>query len=343
MAIKSVNAPDSIGVAPCDLADVTVVIPAFNEEASLPLVLGDVPQVGRVIVVNNGSTDGTAAMAFACGATVVHEPRRGYGSACLRGLAAIEELVRAGEPPPRIVAFLDADYSDHPELLLNLVGPIRRGRADLVLGSRILGEREPGAMPPQSLLGNRRSEDRPWFAVVPDAWRRVIVERPAEWFGVEPSAAAFLMTRVATSAVFLMVAGTLAWHATGSRESIDWLRAAFLTVAWFWLLSPTQNPWYWTWAMPLAAFAGSRAWLAVSGLALVYYLRFWLDYHWPDESVPGIGYSGKLTFDYVITWLEFAPWFALLTFLWAYRNFGRMQRWRTQQSSMTTLKSSDTA
>ncbi len=155
MAVRNVNVPDSIGAAPCDLADVTVVIPAFNEEASLPLVLGDVPEVGRVIVVNNGSTDGTAAMAFACGATVVHEPRRGYGSACLRGLAAIEELVQAGQPPPRIVVFLDADYSDHPDLLLNLVEPIRQRRADFVLGSRILGEREPGAMPPQSLYGNR--------------------------------------------------------------------------------------------------------------------------------------------------------------------------------------------
>ena len=111
MAVSSVNLPDSIGVTPCDLADVTVVIPAFNEEASLPLVLGDLPEVGRVIVVNNGSTDGTTAAAFACGATVVHEPRRGYGSACLRGLAAIEELVQVGEPPPQIVVFLDADSS----------------------------------------------------------------------------------------------------------------------------------------------------------------------------------------------------------------------------------------
>jgi glycosyltransferase involved in cell wall biosynthesis len=155
MAVKSVKVPDSIDIAPCDLADVTVVIPAFNEEASLPLVLGDVPEVGRVIVVDNRSTDDTAEVAIACGATVVHEPRRGYGSACLRGLAAIEELVQVGEPPPRIVVFLDADYSDHPDLLPNLVEPIRRGRADFVLGSRLLGEREPGAMPPQSLFGNR--------------------------------------------------------------------------------------------------------------------------------------------------------------------------------------------
>ena len=130
-------------------------IPALNEAASLPLVLGDLPPVQRVIVVNNGSTDGTAAVAFAHGATVVHEPKRGYGSACLRGLAAAAELVDAGESAPQVVAFLDADYSDHPELLPRLVDPILSGHAEFVLGSRLEGRREAGAMPPQSVFGNR--------------------------------------------------------------------------------------------------------------------------------------------------------------------------------------------
>jgi glycosyltransferase involved in cell wall biosynthesis len=138
-----------------DLADVTVVIPAYNEELSLPSVLGDLPPVGRAIVVDNGSTDGSAAAAIEHGAHVVSEPRRGYGSACLRGMAAIEELILAGDPAPRIVVFLDGDYSDYPELLPDLVEPIRDGRADFVLGSRLTGRREPGAMPLQSLLGNR--------------------------------------------------------------------------------------------------------------------------------------------------------------------------------------------
>jgi len=137
------------------LADVTVIIPALNEEASLPLVLRDLPPVGRVIVVDNGSSDASARLAAEGGATVVAEPRRGYGSACLRGLAAIVELAAAGSAPPRVVAFLDADYSDHPELLPALVAPIAAGAADFVLGSRLLGEREPGAMPIQSLFGNR--------------------------------------------------------------------------------------------------------------------------------------------------------------------------------------------
>ena len=137
------------------LSEVTVVIPAFNEEQSLPLVLRDLPKVRRVIVVNNASTDATAAVAFAHGATVVDEPERGYGAACWRGLAAIRDLIGASDDPPRVVVFLDADYSDHAELLPKLVEPILTGQADFVLGSRLAGQREPGAMPPQSVYGNR--------------------------------------------------------------------------------------------------------------------------------------------------------------------------------------------
>jgi hypothetical protein len=137
-----------------DLADVAVIIPALNEEQSLPLVLRDLPQGCRVIVVDNGSTDATAKVAIDAGATLVQEPQRGYGAACLRGLAEIERWAIEAAPP-RIVVFLDADYSDHPNLLPQLVAPIVAGDADFVLGSRLLGKREPGAMPAQSLFGNR--------------------------------------------------------------------------------------------------------------------------------------------------------------------------------------------
>lgn len=133
---------------------VAVVIPALNEERSLPLVLGGLPSawVDAVLVVDNGSTDRTAEIARVHGAEVVVEPRRGYGSACLRGLAEL-----AGRPggPPEVVVFLDADYSDHPEELPFLVQPILDGEFDFVLGSRLTGCREPGAMPPQSVWGNR--------------------------------------------------------------------------------------------------------------------------------------------------------------------------------------------
>jgi glycosyltransferase involved in cell wall biosynthesis len=138
-----------------DLARVWVIIPALNEEESLPRVLGDLPAVGRAIVVDNGSTDRTGEVAIAAGAQVVQEPQRGYGAACLRGLAEIERAVAAEEFPPRVVVFLDGDYSDHPERLPELVSPIFAGKTDFVLGSRLLGQREAGAMPPQSVWGNR--------------------------------------------------------------------------------------------------------------------------------------------------------------------------------------------
>lgn len=129
---------------------IDVVIPALNEEASLPLVLADLPRtVRRVVVADNGSTDGTARVAREGGAEVVVAPRRGYGSACLAGL---DHLRRTG--PPGIVVFLDADYSDHPDELPGLVAPILAGEADLVIGSRALGHRERGALLPQARAGN---------------------------------------------------------------------------------------------------------------------------------------------------------------------------------------------
>lgn len=129
---------------------VDVVIPAFNEERSLPLVLEALPEtVRRVVVADNNSTDRTAEAASEGGAEVVAAPRQGYGSACLAGLAHLRDT-----GPPEIVVFVDADFSDHPEELPALVEPIEEGRADLVIGSRVLGVREPGALLPQARAGN---------------------------------------------------------------------------------------------------------------------------------------------------------------------------------------------
>lgn len=130
---------------------IDVVSPVYNEADSLPLVLGDVPRppVRRVVVADNNSTDGSAEVARAHGAVVVPAPVQGYGSACLAGLA----YLRANDPPD-VVVFLDADYSDHPEELPRVVEPIVRGEADVVIGSRVLGERERGALLPQARAGN---------------------------------------------------------------------------------------------------------------------------------------------------------------------------------------------
>jgi glycosyltransferase involved in cell wall biosynthesis len=128
---------------------VSVVIPVFNERASLPLVVGDIPHplVREIVVVDNGSTDDTASIARDLPVRLVREPRRGYGSACLAGIAAL------AASPPDVVVFLDGDYSDHPEELPRLTAAISAG-ADLVIGSRTLGNREPGALLPQARLGN---------------------------------------------------------------------------------------------------------------------------------------------------------------------------------------------
>jgi len=130
---------------------VDVIIPALNEEASLPLVLAALPHppVRRVIVADNGSRDGTARVAREGGAIVVAAERRGYGSACLAGLDWLRH-----HDPPDVVVFVDADFSDHPDELPRLVAPLLAGQADLVIGSRVLGEREPGALLPQARAGN---------------------------------------------------------------------------------------------------------------------------------------------------------------------------------------------
>jgi glycosyltransferase involved in cell wall biosynthesis len=130
---------------------IDVAIPALNEEASLPLVLADLPRppVRRVVVADNGSSDGTARVAAAGGAVVVQATRRGYGSACL---AALDHL--RTHDPPDVVVFVDADYSDHPDELPRLVAPLLAGEADLVIGSRVLGDAERGSLLPQARAGN---------------------------------------------------------------------------------------------------------------------------------------------------------------------------------------------
>ena len=139
---------------------VGLVMPAWNEEQALPLVLAELPREGltRIVVVDNGSTDRTPELAAAAGAEVVHEPRRGYGQACLAGLAALREPGPGGEPPwtaDDLVVFLDADHSDHPTDLPDVLAPLLAHEADFVIGSRVLGGADMQALLPQAWFGNR--------------------------------------------------------------------------------------------------------------------------------------------------------------------------------------------
>ncbi len=131
---------------------IVVIIPAYNEENSIAKVLSDIPPglVSEVIVVNNNSNDATEVNARDAGATVLREKRRGYGYACLKGIAYIKQL----QPEPDIVVFIDADYSDLPEEMPLLVQPIINEKIDMVIGSRALGKKEKRSMTVQQVFGN---------------------------------------------------------------------------------------------------------------------------------------------------------------------------------------------
>lgn len=135
----------------------SVVIPCLNEEDSIGLLVRDVQEVASqpdltvritgVIVVDNGSTDATVSSAEDAGATVISEPRRGYGRACLSGVEATGDV--------DLIILMDGDRSDRPDELSLLLEPLLGGRADLVIGSRMLGSYEPGSLLPQQIVGNR--------------------------------------------------------------------------------------------------------------------------------------------------------------------------------------------
>lgn len=134
------------------MTGVAVLIPALNEAASIGKVIEAIPAglVERVVVVDNGSADATAGVARSLGAEVLSEPVKGYGRACLTGIRWLSDPTRR----PGILVFLDGDFSDYPGEMPLLVDPIREGRADLVVGSRVTGRAEPGALLPQARFGN---------------------------------------------------------------------------------------------------------------------------------------------------------------------------------------------
>ncbi len=163
---------------------VAVIIPVFNERLSLPLVVRAIPSgiADEIVVVDNASTDGTDGVARDLPVRLVREERRGYGSACLAGVRALEEK------PPDVLVFLDGDFSDHPEEMPDLLAAIAAG-ADLAIGARVAGRREPGALLPQARFGNalacaliraifghRYTDLGPFRAIRWEAYRRLGME-----------------------------------------------------------------------------------------------------------------------------------------------------------------------
>lgn len=132
---------------------IDLIIPAFNEELSIGKVISDIPAelIRHILVCDNESTDATRTEAEKAGATVVHAPGRGYGSACLAGIQHIRTI--ATDDPPFAVIFMDGDYSDYPEEIPLLINAIMEG-ADLVIGSRVSGQAEAGSLTPPQRFGN---------------------------------------------------------------------------------------------------------------------------------------------------------------------------------------------
>ncbi|MCF8713967.1 glycosyltransferase family 2 protein [Joostella atrarenae] len=130
---------------------IKVIIPAYNEEASIAHVINDIPEiVDEVIVVSNNSTDNTEIVAKKAGATALSEDRKGYGYACLKGM----DYIQRSENKPDIIVFLDGDYSDYPEELTKVIAPIVDENLDFVIGARTKELRAKNSMTPQQVFGN---------------------------------------------------------------------------------------------------------------------------------------------------------------------------------------------
>lgn len=165
----------------------------------------------------------------------------------------------------------------------------------------------------------REPEAEPWLAITPRSVRQGVGDWGSAWlrhFGYQSTNArvAFLL---AQGLVGLTLAGLCLWLSLrpwGEDPRHALLENTFLTLAWLWYLSATQNPWYWTWALPFVVFARRRIWWLTSGLALLYYLRFWFIYQLGETAILGTGLMGMGFFDYVVVWLEHLP--VLLGLAW---------------------------
>jgi hypothetical protein len=149
-----------------------------------------------------------------------------------------------------------------------------------------------------------------WFTIAPESWRVMLINAASPVFGGDIERTPFLLARLLTTTIFVAI---VFWLCRRIWKNPDlFAESAFLTIAWFWFLSPTQNPWYWTWALPLVPFARSRIWLSVSGLALVYYSRFWFEYHGDVVANWGTAYQGVQFYDFMVVWLVFGPFLLTL-------------------------------
>jgi glycosyltransferase involved in cell wall biosynthesis len=212
---------------------VSVIIPTYNEAQAIARVLADLPPnlATEVIVVDSNSNDGTPDIAAKMGARVVREPRRGYGRACLTGLANVSGA--------EVVVFLDGDYSDRPSELPILLDPIIEGRADITIGSRLAGERGSGTLPWHQAFGNRLaaalirllygvkiSDLGPFRAARADVLRALALEETTYGWAVE-------MILKGAVAGFRVVEVPVSYHPRIGKSKISGTLKGTVGAAWF--------------------------------------------------------------------------------------------------------------
>ena len=191
------------------------------------------------------------------------------------------------------------------------------------------------------------SHKNPWFVVMPETWSLAISKNWVTWASwvltrindtqtqlthqelyatQNLRAASFQLVRIVMGSLFTLLACWLAWQAAGQGDPRGWCRAAMLTLAWFWLTCPTQNPWYWCWILPLLPASRYRTWYVIGAMTMLYYLRFWFSAHFVEtpvvinplgwQIVLNKTYDGIYFFHFVVVWIEFAPCLVALGFEW---------------------------
>ncbi|MEY3175538.1 MAG: hypothetical protein RLZZ436_3452 [Planctomycetota bacterium] len=168
-----------------------------------------------------------------------------------------------------------------------------------------------------------------WFVFFPQPLRESLTAEAEFRLGMEAEFVPFFITRGCLSLLFFCSAIIWAWRARNQANARDWLASVFSTLAWFWVLSPTLNPWYWTWALPFILFTRHKTWHLLSAIVFVYYLRFWFAYQWGDQPVLGTRYLGEAFFHFVVVWIEHLPWMLLLFVETA---FGRLNEQQLQEA-----------
>ena len=169
------------------------------------------------------------------------------------------------------------------------------------------------------IQANLQPDPSKWYTFVPRSFRTSVVESIHEKTELSVAQVPFMATRIFLSVLFFVLALLWAWRAAHATQPTEWLHAVFLTLAWFWILLPTLNPWYWIWALPFIPFSKQKSWFLIAACVMLYYTRFWFDYQFNGQSVWGTSFEGEMFFHEVVVWCEHLPWMILLVYEFFFR------------------------